>query len=215
MYNPDYPSSDCSWAQNTYIPTAMQQTQPYQTVFNPFDPTSRRNVGQPTNYPAQTAGGYNIFQQNPLYQQQYIVPESQVQPFSSYPPAQPPQTANMGFNQLAIDSRRNMGQQVVGSNLWNNAQTPVQQTEVAYGYNVPQYTGPYNNFAPVFDKKTPLWDNYMTAPQQIAAPQIDWSAVQSAQNQQQYGYNTNCVNYQINPANKNWVEIATQNFANI
>lgn len=229
-FNPDYPTNVGYFTQHTYENTNPSEQSYYYNggAVNPFaqssqfnqqtaQPDSRRNVGLPNN--TQTVN--NGYPQNNTQQ---AVPETQIQPFSSYPSGTPNNgNGQVPFNSL-IDSRRNVGlpnntQQVTQNNVQNPwiAQPAGSTTTYPYNYNIPVNSYGYpgveiatsalyddpNKFG--FDRKQGCWENMYTTPRVPTAPDINWNA-QSQQNLNPIGYQQNIVQYPR--TNESWADIA-------
>ena len=187
MYNPDYPTDQTAgWLAHTYQNLPSNEMYYWNGASGSFgyDVNSRRNMGTPMN-------PVNPFSQYGQYgtQNQGSIPESAVQPYSSYPPSTPQQ--NMGLNSM-VESRRNMTtpQTNPQSNPWaQQAQMPTQtpQPQAYNSYmNNPGYFGGYmpgsidHNTSALygstqfgFDKHN-TWENYYTQNRPLPMPTIDW-----------------------------------------
>lgn len=238
MYNPDYPTDNgIGFQQHTY--QQQQNTYNYwnggtgmmDSYMNPYGMDSRRNMSGPMN----PVNPFNQFGSN----QQNMIPESQVQPFSSYPPSAPMANATGSLNGLIGDSRRNMVQPTTTNNPWAPQQTPApiqpQQTQLQNPYMNPYMNNPYgyvdiprmdsstaalytnygNSFAG-FDKKN-AWDNYYTQSRALPMPVVDWRQQQVNPMQYQYQYQQQPQpQYPINQmqtAQQSWKDIAERNWS--
>lgn len=228
-YNPDYPTDQTAgWLAHTYQDTsnnAMFYWNGSSGAFG-YDYNSRRNAGSPMN-------PVNPFTQFGQYGQPKAttIPESAVQPFSSYPPATPQQ--NMGLNAM-VESRRNMvtPQTAPQNNPWAQPQpqmpAPQPQAPVfdPYACN-PGYFGGYmpgprvdmntsalygnNQFG--FDKHN-SWENYYTQNRPLPMPVVDWRNPQPQQCANMYNipkgpqYPTN-----QNATSCSWTDISKTNWS--
>lgn len=205
MFNPDYPTdNNAGFAQHTYQPNNMMDTYYWNGMNGSFGSSaydSRRNMYGPTGPmgPMNPVNPFNTFGQQ---QAATTIPENQVQPFSSYPPAGPqPQGLN---SMVGSDSRR---AQVTGNNPWAPQQSTFNQptptpaawnpTAPTWGYNPQPFGGcdPFyankidmntsalyqNSGIPTFEKRQ-AWDNYYTTQRQLQPPQVNWAAYQQNQN---------------------------------
>lgn len=219
MYNPDYPTDNTlGFAQHTYQP--QQSALNYWdggmgmgTYMNPYNNMdSRRNMGMAPVSPMNPVNPFNQF--GPSQNQQNAIPESQVQPFSTYPPQTPMANAAGGLNGMLVDSRRNTPQQPMTTNPWATAQQNQMAQQSAMNMQQNPYMNPYanpymgslysgnvdypyvdmntsalygnlgNNMG--FDKKG-IWDNYYTQSRALPMPVIDWRQ-QNQQNNYQNPY---------------------------
>jgi hypothetical protein len=216
--NPDAPVSG-NWLANTYTP--QQVTAPvYHTVgysINPFGngaDLSRRNM---VNNPA--------YMGQPVLQPQ----QTQVQPFSTYPPSSVPTPTLNQFVQNSQNSGNTaaMSQNNPWANL-NNPTTPVapvlqQPTVNAWGYQMPSVTPTVSttdiiNSACSWDKKAGSWN--IIPQQNLQAPLINWNqyGTQPAQSGCYAPLNTPTVQPQYpssfvtTPVNTSWTTICETNF---
>lgn len=240
MYNPDYPTDQgYGFAQHTYQPAPMVDTF-YWGGSNGYGPSfndgSRRNVLGPVN----PVNPVNQAAPNPFAQygnQSTTIPESAVQPFSSYPPSTPMPNGG-GLNSM-VESRRNALASTTAANQNNpwavksNPPAPVPPGYPAqnpgtgwngptspYGYCTNEYNSLYaNNPSFGFDKHN-RWDNYYTQSRPYPMPNINWNEPQPSQ-QNPYAYGGNCYQGGYNPATinqfptapMNWKDKATENWS--
>lgn len=238
MYNPDYPTDQgYGFAQHTYQP-APQTDMFYWGGLNGYsqpNDLSRRNMYNPMNPVNPTAP--NPFQQ--YGNQSTTIPESAVQPFSSYPPSTPMPNGSCGLNSM-VESRRNTLTTTTANqnNPWAmKTSTPVPNTtpmgypqpnsnnawgmQTQYNYYAPNaYNSLYgNNSSFSFDKHN-RWDNYYTQSRPFPMPNIDWNN-QHQSNPNQYGcangvvypgYNPPMMN-QFPTAPLNWKDKASENWS--
>lgn len=235
-YNPDAPVDNTGgFLQHTY------QAQNNDMIYwngnsmmglNPnvgYNDGSRRNIMNPVNPMGAPVNPFSQFGQA----QPQAIPESAVQPFSSYPPSSPstaPQ--NLGLNSM-VESRRNTPptQPTVQNNPWapqpQVPQYPVQplcqpingyfDPNVTPGYRVDMNTmALYGNGQFGFDKHN-SWENYYTQNRTLAMPSINWNQpVQSMVPQGYAAYSQPVVQYPVNqfqPVNQSWKDIAEKNWA--
>lgn len=195
-----------------------------------YQADSRRNIG---NAPANPVNPFAQYGQ--VGQTQYI-PESAVQPFSSYPPSTPSGISGAGGLNSFVETRRNTvpASTAPQNNPWvanqpATVQAPVQtmtqpQNALTWGCIAPEnhYSGPQWNY-PVagFDKKG-CWQNEYTQPKQLDMPANAWQSVyqQPAQQNvfggyQQFNYSTLDLNSgtHCQPVADNWLDIATKNWS--
>lgn len=180
----------------------------------------------------------NPFAQFGQVSQNQAIPESAVQPFSSYPPAGPnqacPPPMGMGLNSM-VESRRNAPANPTTANPWAPQQTqqaapqwptvPPTSTPNPYmgnpydlGFRVDMNTmALYNNNSFGFDKHN-TWDNYYTQDRGIGMPNINWNSMNNNNPMNQY-YNTSYVPPQFKSINQfqtapqSWKDIAEKNWA--
>lgn len=232
MYNPDYPTDNTpGFLAHTYQGVSQPdmfywngQAGMFGGSYGSYDANSRRNIN-PVN-PFTQFG-----QQKPAAQ---MIPESAVQPFSSYPPATPQQS--YGLNSI-VESRRNMPAPTVQqNNPW--AQTPAPQMAAPV---VPDQTNSYIPQNAYFDPgympakidmntaalygggyqmsydKHNAWDNYYTQARTLPMPSIDWHGAPNCQQCGMNMYNApKAPQYptnQFKPANMNWADIAKTNWS--
>jgi len=246
MYNPDYPNTEnAGFIQHTYQAQQQNNDMFYvngQAVYNPFAPTgyqsdSRRAINPVNPYgvypnPNQPMNGYNP--------QNQAIPESQVQPFSSYPPSTPlGNVPNMGGLNSLVDSRRNFDNTLPQNNPWITQNPAPTYTQPQNNFNNNGYGGNFNNGYPStfgnvesntlalyssgsmgYNRKVGAWDNCYVQNRAIPMPVIDWRQQQqnqqNQQNQQVYSYQPNMQpqfppQYQNTQAN--WAEIAVKNWS--
>mgnify|MGYP006053845635 FL=1 len=232
-YNPDYPTLEDGGFLNSYR-TPVQNTYFYggtQPAWNPFnqgDPTSRRNMPYPTTPMTGGVpfGGTPYPTQNPYQQQQVpqqgttVIPEQNVQPFSTYPPAK-----QMNPNDLNafIESRRNIPSPQ--TNPWATPQT-VNPSPQAYCTPDPYHTpweapfmGTYGTMkdgmtVQPIDRKNLWGDNPFSQPSPVAPPQIDWTAaMKNATNTAPMFNNAYGYSYPAQNQNVNWFDAVQRNFA--
>lgn len=241
MYNPDYPTDrGYGFAQHTYQP-APHTDMFYWGGSNGFGPSfndgSRRNM---FNNPMMnnTMNPTNPVAPNPFQQygnQSATIPESAVQPFSSYPPSTP-MPNNGGLNSM-VESRRNvLAATSVGNqnNPWAVKSTPpvpspsipTTQTPSNNAWGTPNpcnYYGPneynslYNNHPSYGFNKQGRWENYYTQTRTFPMPNIDWNNNNMQNQYNQYGYPTqNCGmtpgGYGYNPSMVNQFPTAPLNW---
>lgn len=226
MYNPDYPTAQSAgFLQHTYQPTQQTDMFFYGGGMNPYagmipQADSRRNVGNPVN-PFATFG----------QTQPPAVPESQVQPFASYPPSTPVPNQPLSLNSLIENSRRNAPPQPTAANIWaQSQQAPTPQTAAVFnavpganngmygyadlysGYRIDMNTVPlYGDSSFGFDKRQ-SWENCYTQNRPIPMPAIDWRA-QSNPAPAAYAQPIPPYPGQYFPSSQNnWREIAERNW---
>jgi hypothetical protein len=240
-YNPDAPQPNTgNWLQHTYQPQQNDSFYWGGSFGNSFGPNMGYNDGSRRNTPinpvnpfgTQGPNPFNTFGQvNP--NTQAGIPETAVQPFSSYPPSTP--QPGMGLNGL-VESRRNTPLPTAPqSNPWATQPTVPQFTPQApqMSWNQPQVNpfdpyacqGPgnalpmntvalYNNNNQFgFDKRN-SWENCYTQYRPLQTPAGNWNNQNN-----QFGYNQyqqSAVQYpnmnQIPTSQQSWKDIAIKNW---
>lgn len=242
MYNPDYPTdNNGGFQQHTYQP--QQNMYNYwdggmgmmNTYMNPYNMDSRRNGMMPMN-------PVNPFNQFGQTQQNNVIPENMVQPFSSYPPSTPMGNASGGLNSMLADSRRNINQPTTNNNPWapqQNMPAPIQPApqpqQNPYMNQYAGYQNPYGGYFDIpridmntaalygglgsglgFEKKGGTWDNYYTQTRALPMPVVDWRQQQMnpIQNQYQPQMQPQYPIQQMQTTQQNWKDIAERNWSN-
>ena len=215
-FNPDYPSAPSTgFLQYTYQPEAQLDSRYYPGSLNPYNidpygfnaygyngqPDSRRNIGGNN-----AMNPVNPFAQFGQTQSPTSIPETAVQPYSSYPPATPNGQQAMGLNAM-IDSRRNVtSTPATSTNPWAQQQQNAFQAPTIPSVPSPVNTIPggnqtsgwfdygctpgykidtnmlalYGNNPYGFDRHQ-SWENYYTQERKLPMPTIDWRAISEAQ----------------------------------
>ena len=237
-FNPDYPTiSNGGFLQHTYHNDQSMNDMFYYNggAICPFGSQSLADSRRNTNM------GFGVYpMQNPMMpnfgQPTQTTPvETQVMPFSTYPPSTPGGTTAPGFNSLVESRRNNFGAPVVQNNPWAVQATP-QQNQMPQFQPNPVMTNPFSNpfsnpylnpqmmgytveasssalygdasqFG--FDRKAGCWDNMYTNPRMMPAPYVDWNTTHQSLNPvgQMPGYQM-----AYPKTNRSWVEIAEQNW---
>lgn len=186
---------------------------------NPTYPAdSRRNIGANPVNPVNPFAQYGqVGNSNPS------IPESMVQPCSTYPPPVP--AGQLDLNAY-VETRRNTAP-VPGSAPQNNAwapQSPVAAStsmqpncaSCAYAKNS-GYSDVWNYSVSSFDKRG-VWNNQYTQPRPVEMPSVSWNTPQH--NAFDYnGYNYNTIGLNTNtfadhrPIEENWNDIARKNWS--
>lgn len=248
-FNPDAPTPNGGWLQHTYQPQ-QNDTFFWGGSFNnpsPFGMNGGYNDGSRRNAPINPVnpfGGspatnpFNTFGQT----QANGIPESAVQPFSSYPPSTPSATnpnMNMGLNGL-VESRRNVP---LPTQPQNNPWAPQQPAAPQFtpqmptnpinwnpnpfdpyacqgpGFSVDMNTAAlYNSSGSQFgfDKRN-AWENCYTSYRPIQTPGANWNTPPQQYSGNCYPqYQNAAVQYpnmaQIPTSQQSWKDIAVKNW---
>ncbi len=244
-YNPDAPvDNNGGWLQHTYQPQQNDSFYWSGSLNGPFGPNmgyndgSRRNMNPVNPFAPANPNPFAQFGQmqptNPVNPTGIPtgIPESAVQPFSSYPPSTPAgNQPSMGLNSMIDSSRRNIP--VMENNPW--APQPTQPQFV------PQSTPPANwnptpfdywnfqnqgfrvdmNTAALYDNnnhfgfdKRQTWENCYTQYRPIHTPEANWNVPQpSFCGYPQQGNTFQCpVMSQLQTSQLSWKDEAIKNW---
>ena len=243
-YNPDAPTDNTAgFLQHTYQAPTNDTFFWNGSGINGFgngigyNDGSRRNAMNPVNPGCCAPNPFTQFGQ----QQPQSIPESAVQPFSSYPPstpcAIPAQQNSFSLNSM-VESRRNAPPTQVGQ---NNPWAPQQQApQYPVAPQQPQFPQPslgsyfdpnmtpgfrvdisssalYGQSSFNFDKHN-SWDNYYTQNRTIGMPNINWQPSNYSVPQGYAAYSQPTAQYPVNQfqtTQPSWRDIAEKNWSNV